>query len=137
LTAESALVVLMRESLDSAIPLPKLYIVAVHQLPGVLFRALVIGTEKFDCAKKLAVCSDDVHSIFGHLISVRTHAITKATGCLSSSGTGDGLFEKIRVCGGAAAEHARTLRRPLIARVVWAGFRATCQHDRIAIAFGK
>lgn len=128
---------LMRESLDSAIPLPKLYILAVHQLPGVLFRALVIGAEKFNCAKKLAVCSDNVHSIFGHLISVGTHAITKATGCLSSSGTGDGLFEKIRVCGGAAAEHARTLRRPLIARVVWAGFRATCQHDRIAIAFGK
>ena len=95
MTAESALVVLMRESLDSAIPLPKLYIVAVHQLPGVLFRALVIGTEKFDCAKKLAVCSDNVHSIFGHLISVGTHAITKAANCLSSSGTGDGLFETL------------------------------------------
>jgi hypothetical protein len=57
----------MREALDFAITLPQLDIVSVDELLRVSLGAFVILTDKLDRPDKVAVRSDDVHSVFGHL----------------------------------------------------------------------
>jgi hypothetical protein len=59
----------MRESLDFAFALPKLYVVILNDFPGARFGAFVICAEKLDRSEKLVVCTYDVDSIFGHLRS--------------------------------------------------------------------
>lgn len=54
---------------DLTVAMPKFYVVAIDELPGVFFRGLVVGAYKPDCAADMTVLVKDVHSIIGHLRS--------------------------------------------------------------------
>jgi hypothetical protein len=51
---------------DFAVKLPKLYVVAVNELPGLLFGVLVVFAEKFDGSENVAVMAHDVRAIVLH-----------------------------------------------------------------------
>jgi hypothetical protein len=69
------------EGRDFAVALPKLDIVTVNELPGVLRRRIVIRTDKFDGPKEPTVDSDNERPIFGHL-RCRSHGLPDWCGFL-------------------------------------------------------
>jgi hypothetical protein len=56
-----------REGRNFAVALPKLDVVTVNELPGVLLRQVVIRTGKLDGTKEPTVYSDNERAIFSHL----------------------------------------------------------------------
>jgi hypothetical protein len=63
---------LVLERRDLATQLPKLYVVAVHELLGHFFGDPVIFAEEIDCLTNLAVRPKNVCSIFCHFRSPGT-----------------------------------------------------------------
>jgi hypothetical protein len=55
------------EHRNSAIMLPKLYIVPLDELLGILHRGLIVGAHKSNCAADKTVFVHDVSSILGHI----------------------------------------------------------------------
>jgi hypothetical protein len=62
------------EGRDFAVALPKLHVVTVNELSGVLLRRIVITTDKFDYPKKPAIYPHNEGPIFGHL-RCRSHGL--------------------------------------------------------------
>ncbi len=52
---------------DLTVALPKFYVITIDELPGVFFRALIVGAYKLDCAADMAILVEDIRSILGHL----------------------------------------------------------------------
>jgi hypothetical protein len=48
--------------------LPKFHVMAIDELPGVLFRSLIVGAYKRDCPADMTILVEDVRSIFGHSV---------------------------------------------------------------------
>ena len=54
------------EQVYFAVALPKLDIVAVHQLLGGLLSGFIVRTDKFDCPEQVPIYPNGVRSIFSH-----------------------------------------------------------------------
>jgi hypothetical protein len=55
------------ERRNSAIMLPKLYIVPLDELLGIFHRGLIVGAHKSNCSADKTVFVHDVSSILGHI----------------------------------------------------------------------
>jgi hypothetical protein len=62
----------MLELLDFTACLPKLHVVTVDQVLGVLFRGVIVGADKLNRPDEVPIGADDVRAMLGHLRRLRT-----------------------------------------------------------------
>ena len=75
------------ERRNSAIMLPKLYIVPLDELPGIFHRGLIVGAHKSNCSADKTVFVHDVSSILGHIgVTPKSLRTTSIPSRLSGSG---------------------------------------------------
>jgi hypothetical protein len=63
---ETALIRFVLEDRNPLVAMPKLYVFAVHKLPGVPFGFLVIGAPKFVTLQHVSICADNKSAIVLH-----------------------------------------------------------------------
>ena len=75
------------ERRNSAIMLPKLYIVPLDELLGIFHRGLIVGAHKSNCSADKTVFVHDVSSILGHIgVTPKSLRTTSIPSRLSGSG---------------------------------------------------
>jgi hypothetical protein len=66
LPTEATLLRFVPESSYLTVKLPKLYVVAVHELLGAFFRRVVVRAFEIDGPNNVVVVAHEIRTIFGH-----------------------------------------------------------------------